>query len=96
MERGNDKTALPVKLLDMVEKTCRTGGLHGEPDIVSRYTPECKTPVLLDKNVYFIAITCFVECHFFFNILLTTRTEDTSLSVEVNTSTFQTWEERPL
>ena len=30
MERSNDETALPVQFLDVIEKTCRTGGLHGE------------------------------------------------------------------
>ncbi len=34
--------------------------------------------------------------HFFFNILFTTRMDDTNLSVEVNTSTFHTCEERHL
>ena len=34
--------------------------------------------------------------YFFFKMLFTTRTLETSLSVEVNTSTFHTCEERPL
>ena len=34
--------------------------------------------------------------YLFFNTLFTTLMEDTSLLVEVNTSTFHTWDERPL
>ena len=34
--------------------------------------------------------------HLFFITLFTTRMEETNLFVEVNTSTFQIWDERPL
>ena len=30
VEGSNDETALFVQVLDMIEKACRTGGLHGE------------------------------------------------------------------
>ena len=45
-----------------------------------------------------MVVDCLVYSilYFFFKMLFTTRTLETSLSVEVNTSTFHTCEERPL
>lgn len=37
-----------------------------------------------------LLISCFAIRHPFFKILFTTRTDDTSLAVDVNTSTFHT------
>ncbi len=48
MKGSNDETTLFVQFLDVIEKTCRTGGLHGEAGRFSRYPPKCKTPVPVD------------------------------------------------
>lgn len=69
--------------------------MHPEMEpILTRNTPNSETPALLDQRVYYF-VRIFWN-HFFFSILLITRTEETSLSVEVNMSTFHTWDERPL
>lgn len=62
--------------------------------ILTRNTPNSETPALLDQRVYYFVRISWN--HFFFSMLLITRTEETSLSVEVNMSTFHTWDERPL
>ena len=96
MERGDDITALPVQFFYIVKKSYRTGTLHDEAGRFSRYAPDSKVTVLPDQGVDSLTADSFFCGHFFFNILFTTRTDDTSLSVDVNTSTFQTCEERPL
>ena len=62
--------------------------------ILTGNTPNSETPALLDQRVYYFVRISWN--HFFFSMLLITRTEETSLSVEVNMSTFHTWDERPL
>ena len=56
----------------------------------------CKWLLPLNKCINSCQVTYFFVGHLFFITLLTTRMEDTSLLVEVNTSTFHTWDERPL
>ena len=69
--------------------------MHPEMEpILTGNTPNSETPALLDQRVYYFVRISWN--HFFFSMLLITRTEETSLSVEVNMSTFHTWDERPL
>lgn len=68
-------------------------GLHTEIT-VSRWALSKRQPHL--EQLSAITQPLLVLFYLFFITLFTTRTEETSLLVEVNTSTFHIWDERPL
>ena len=90
--KGSDnKSFLSVQLLQIVYQTdlllrlCQQTG-----KFLSGNTVYHKRSLLPDKRINNCQITYFFVNHLFFITLLTTRTEDTSLFVEVKTSTFHT------
>ena len=92
LPKGSDnKSFLSVQLLQIVYQTdillrlCQQTGKFLSGNTVYR-----KRSLLPDKRINNCQITYFFVNHLFFITLLTTRTEDTSLFVEVKTSTFHT------
>ena len=70
---------------DLLLRLCQQTG-----KFLSGNTVYHKRSLLPDKRINNCQITYFFVNHLFFITLLTTRTEDTSLFVEVKTSTFHT------
>ena len=97
LKRSDDKSSLSIQFFQIVYQTYRSFRLCQQTgNFLPRNTVNSKRLLPLNKCINSCQITYFFVGHLFFITLLTTRMEDTSLFVEVNTSTFHTWDERPL